>query len=134
MNPKRRKKLIFILSLIVGLSISLCLALYALSKNINFYYTPSQIISGEAPQTVSIRVGGLVKKNSIIHEKNLLTKFVLRDQHQEINIYYTGVLPDLFREEQGIVTEGKLINRNTLQATQVLAKHSADYKPKSKNL
>ena len=106
------------------------LLIYALSKNMVYFYTPTQIIKNEAPIGSFIRVGGMVKKNSVIKSKNnLKVSFKIHDLEQVINISYEGILPDLFSEGQGVVMTGKLLNVNTFIADEVLAKHDENYMP-----
>jgi len=106
------------------------LLIYALSKNMVYFYTPTQIIKNEAPIGSFIRVGGMVKKNSVIKSKNnLKVSFKIHDLEQAINVSYEGILPDLFSEGQGVVMTGKLLNVNTFIADEVLAKHDENYMP-----
>jgi len=131
MHPVRKKRLILILFILSGASIAAALALYALKQNINLYYTPSQVAAGKAPINRLFRMGGLVRKGTIRHEKKgLEIKFNLTDTTQDVEVDYTGVLPDLFREGQGIIVKGKLNREGIFIADQVLAKHSANYMPK----
>ena len=106
------------------------LLIYAFIKNSVYFYTPSQIIKKEAPIDTFIRVGGMVKKNSFLREKDSLkASFVIHDLKQNINVIYEGILPDLFAEGQGVVMTGKLVNQNTFIADEVLAKHDENYMP-----
>lgn len=126
----RRRKLMLIVFVLSVLAIASALVLYALRQNISLFYTPTQVAAGEAPIKRSIRVGGMVEKGSIIRaHEGLSVQFKVTDYNKTVTITYTGILPDLFREEQGIVAEGELINQNTFQATRVLAKHDANYMP-----
>ena len=110
------------------------LLIYAFSKNSVYFYTPSQIIKKEAPIDTFIRVGGMVKKNSFLREKDSLkVSFVIHDLKQNINVIYEGILPDLFAEGQGVVMTGKLSNQNTFMADEVLAKHDENYMPPALN-
>ena len=130
MTPQRKQRLWWLIVLIVGVGVALSLALYALKQNINLFYTPSQVINGEAPKQHVFRVGGLVKKGSVKRgDKNLNVEFVVTDTAKEVTIHYQGILPDLFREGQGIVAEGKLAENGTFVASQVLAKHDEKYMP-----
>ncbi|CAM2976658.1 cytochrome c maturation protein CcmE [Legionella worsleiensis] len=130
MNPARKRKLLKILFFMSILAVASGLVLYALRQNISLFYTPSQVASGEAPLAHSIRVGGMVEKNSIVRAKEGLdVQFKITDFNKTITITYTGILPDLFREGQGIVAEGEVIDSQHFRATQVLAKHDANYMP-----
>ncbi|KTD15518.1 cytochrome c-type biogenesis protein CcmE [Legionella gratiana] len=130
MVSARRRKLIILLVALGILSIAAALVLYALRQNISLFYTPTQAIAGEAPQHHAIRIGGMVEKGSITRaQQGLEVQFKVTDFNQTITITYTGILPDLFREGQGIVAEGQLIDNQHFRATQVLAKHDANYMP-----
>lgn len=130
MHPKRKQRLILILFLLVGFSIVIGLALYALSENINLFYNPTQISQGEAPQGARIRAGGMVVTGSVTRDnETLANKFSLTDYNAVIHVEYTGILPDLFREGQGIVALGRLNPDNVLIADEVLAKHDENYMP-----
>lgn len=126
----RRRRIIIILFTLAILSIALGLILYALRQNISLFYTPTQAVTGEAPQKKVIRMGGMVEKGSITRsKKGLDIQFNITDLKQTITVTYTGILPDLFREGQGVVAEGQLLNHHLFQASQVLAKHDANYMP-----
>lgn len=130
MIAARKRKLSLILFILTVLSLVAGLVLYALRQNISLFYTPTQVSSGEAPLHRSIRVGGMVEKGSIVRsEKGLEVQFKVTDYNKTITISYTGILPDLFREEQGIVAEGELGKNQQFQAVRVLAKHDANYMP-----
>ena len=130
MNPVRKKRLYIVLAILAGVGIAVALALSALQQNINLFYTPTQIATGEAPQDTRIRAGGLVEEGSVKRSGNSLdTDFVVTDGAQRVTIRYSGILPDLFREGQGIVAMGKLNGQNVLIADEVLAKHDENYMP-----
>ena len=130
MNPKRKKRLIIILSIVLGSAVAVGLTLYALNQNINLFYSPAQIASGEAPKDARIRVGGMVVKGSLKRAKDSLrVEFVLTDYAKTTSVVYTGILPDLFREGQGIIAQGKLDANGVFQADEVLAKHDENYMP-----
>ncbi len=106
------------------------LMLYALRQNISLFYTPSQILAGKAPMHHPIRVGGVVVKHSIVHAKaGLQVDFQVTDYTHIVDVRYTGVLPDLFREGQGVVVQGELLDTTQVKASQVLAKHDENYMP-----
>lgn len=126
----RQRKILTILFFMVLLSAVAALVLYALRQNISLFYTPTQVVMQEAPVHQRIRVGGMVEKGSIRRAKQQLTvAFEITDYNQTITIHYNGVLPDLFREGQGVVVEGEAINPHVFRATQVLAKHDENYMP-----
>lgn len=129
MNPSRRRKLEIILFLFVLIAVVMGLILYALRQNISLFYSPSQIMAGKAPLNHSIRLGGMVEKGSLIRGQQLQVQFRVTDFKQTITVHYQGILPDLFREGQGIVAEGKLLNPREFNASQVLAKHDENYMP-----
>ncbi len=130
MNPVRKKRLYIVLAIIAGVGIAVALALSALQQNINLFYTPTQIANGEAPQDTRIRAGGLVEEGSVKRSSDSLdTDFVVTDGAKNVTIRFTGILPDLFREGQGIVAMGKLDANGVLIADEVLAKHDENYMP-----
>lgn len=129
MHPKRKKRLYLILFLLLGTTSAFALTLYALKQNLNFYYTPTEIHQVNIDSNSLIRLGGLVKTGTIHYGNGLLVNFVVTDGKSNIKVIYNGVLPDLFKENQGIVVQGRLNTDGLLLANQVLAKHGADYKP-----
>jgi cytochrome c-type biogenesis protein CcmE len=130
MIAARKKKLLTLLFALVILGIVSALVLYALRQNISLFYTPTQVVKGEAPQQQSIRIGGMVEKGSILRsQEGLNVQFNITDYAHTVTILYTGILPDLFRDEQGVVVQGKLGPDNQFVAQQVLAKHDANYMP-----
>jgi len=129
-NALRKKRLIIILAILVGVGAAVGLALSALQENINLFYTPTQIANGEAPQDTRIRAGGMVEAGSLQRSKDSLdVKFVVTDFNKSVTIAYRGILPDLFREGQGIVALGKLNADGVVIADEVLAKHDEKYMP-----
>ncbi len=129
MTP-RRKRMLTVAAILVGVGIATTFALQAFQKNLLYYYSPSQIKSGEAPASRSFRVGGLVEDGSLKREPgSLQVHFVLTDFAEETVVSYTGVLPDLFREGQGVIARGKLGADGTFVAEEVLAKHDENYMP-----
>ncbi len=130
MNPVRRRRLTVVLVLVTGVGAAVGLILFALSQNINLFFSPSQIAAGEAPKARSIRVGGLVVPGSVERAPGSLSvAFTLTDNRERVRVEYEGILPDLFREGQGIVALGKLHEGNTVHAEEVLAKHDENYMP-----
>lgn len=130
MNPQRKKRLFIILGLLAGLGVAVGLALSALQENINLFYTPTQIANGEAPLDTRIRAGGMVEKGSVQRSSDSLdVRFVVTDFNKSVPITYRGILPDLFREGQGIVALGKLNAEGVVVADEVLAKHDEKYMP-----
>jgi cytochrome c-type biogenesis protein CcmE len=130
MHPKRKQRLTLIIFLLLGFATIIGLAMYALTENINLFYNPTQIESGEAPKGARIRAGGMVVEGSVHRsDESLATTFELTDYNASVKVSYTGILPDLFREGQGIVALGRLDDNNTLVADEVLAKHDENYMP-----
>lgn len=127
MRAKRKQRLYLVLILLAGLSIAVGLTLMALQQNINLFFTPTQINAGEAPQGVSFRIGGMVVDDSVKRsDKDLSVTFSVTDTAQSVPVTYTGILPDLFREGQGVVALGTLQGK-TFVASEVLAKHDENY-------
>jgi len=130
MNPKRKQRLILVLFLVIGFSAVVALVLSALNENINLFYNPTQIANGEAPEGARIRAGGMVVEGSITRDtSSLLVNFEVTDYSASIPVAYTGILPDLFREGQGIVAMGRMDGKGVFQADEVLAKHDENYMP-----
>ncbi|MEN5301399.1 cytochrome c maturation protein CcmE [Pseudomonas sp. TWI628] len=130
MNPQRKKRLFIILGLLAGVAVAVGFALSALQQNINLFYTPTQIANGEAPLDTRIRAGGMVEKGSVQRSSDSLdVRFVVTDFNKSVPITYRGILPDLFREGQGIVALGKLNGDGVVVADEVLAKHDEKYMP-----
>ncbi|HBH11271.1 MAG TPA: cytochrome c maturation protein CcmE, partial [Gammaproteobacteria bacterium] len=123
MTP-RKKRILVVCMMIAGISVAALLILTAFEKNLMYFYSPTEIINGEAPQSRSFRIGGLVVSDTVIRNPDdLKVSFVLTDTVHEIKVIYDGILPDLFREGQGIVANGKLKSENVFVADEVLAKH-----------
>ena len=117
----------------LGCTIATGLTLLALRENINLFFSPSQIVEGTAPSNTTIRLGGMVVAGSVQRGDNLGVTFVLTDLAEQVTVTYEGILPDLFREGQGIVTQGKLDWTGRFVAEQVLAKHNETYMPPEVN-
>ena len=129
MSP-RKKRILIVCAILAGISISVILILTAFEKNLMYFYSPTEIINGDAPKTRSFRIGGLVVTDSVIRNSDdLKVSFILTDTINEVKVIYEGILPDLFREGQGIVANGKLQSDNIFFAEQVLAKHDENYMP-----
>ncbi|SDR96825.1 cytochrome c-type biogenesis protein CcmE [Halopseudomonas xinjiangensis] len=130
MHPQRKKRLALILLLLAGVGIAVALALSALQQNINLFYTPSEIAAGHAPEQARIRAGGMVVAGSVERSRETLdVRFAVTDGNEQVIIAYSGILPDLFREGQGIVALGRLNEERVLVADEVLAKHDEEYMP-----
>ena len=149
MNPRRKKRLTIVASVLIGIGVVAGLVLYALSQNIDLFYTPSEITQGKKDSGIKpsvgqrIRIGGLVVPGTVKRDPdNLKVTFTLSDMKMPIvfndddpmiAVYYEGILPDLFREGQGIVANGTLTRDSSgnlhIEASEVLAKHDENYMP-----
>ena len=130
MTPARKKRLGLILLMVAGVAVGVGLALKSLDQNIMFFFTPSEVMSGKAPQNKLFRMGGMVVEGSVNRPGDGLTvKFDLTDNEQQVTVQYAGILPDLFREGQGIIANGKLNESGEFVAEEVLAKHDENYLP-----
>ena len=126
MTP-RQKRMATVAAILVGVGIATAFALQAFNQNLLYYYSPTQIHAGEAPDTRTIRVGGLVENGSVQREPGSLeVRFTLTDFANTVGVSYTGVLPDLFREGQGVVAHGRM-QADVFVADEVLAKHDEEY-------
>ncbi len=131
MTPARKNRLRLILLMVTGVAVGVGLALKSLDQNIMFFFTPSEVISGKAPPNKLFRIGGMVVEGSVSRPGDGLTvKFDLTDNEQRVTVQYAGILPDLFREGQGIVANGKLDESGEFVAEEVLAKHDENYMPR----
>lgn len=129
MTP-RKKRIVIVCSILAGMGLAAALILTAFEKNLLYFYSTSQIIAGEAPTARAFRIGGMVVDGSVERDpESLKVSFVLTDTLKEIEVHYKGILPDLFREGQGIVANGKLDSDGVFQASEVLAKHDENYMP-----
>lgn len=135
MNPRRKKRLGIILALFIGISVTVGLIVYALGQNMDLFYTPTELENGRAdgskPEVGQrLRIGGMVVAGSVHRDPNSLkVSFDLRDIGPKVTVTYEGILPDLFREGQGIVAQGVLVDPTTIDAFEVLAKHDEEYMP-----
>jgi len=131
MKAHRRNRLLLVLFLVAAVGGATAFALLALNENINLFYAPEQIANGEAPLDTMIRAGGMVREGSVVRdEESLKVSFVISDMKDaEVMIEYEGILPDLFREGQGIIARGELNENGVFVAEEVLAKHDENYMP-----
>ena len=130
MTPARKKRLGLIILMLVGVSVGVGFALKALNENIMFFFSPADIEAGKAPDNKDFRVGGVVVDGSVKRPGDGLTvQFDLTDNQSIVTVKYTGILPDLFREGQGIVAMGRINNDGLFVADEVLAKHDENYMP-----
>jgi cytochrome c-type biogenesis protein CcmE len=130
MTPIRKKRLFLIGAMVATIGVATALLLKAFDNNLMFFFSPSQVVAGEAPQNHAFRIGGLVEKGSLKRQPDGLTvEFTLTDLARQVVVEYTGILPDLFREGQGIVAMGMLGGNGRFVASEVLAKHDENYMP-----
>jgi cytochrome c-type biogenesis protein CcmE len=128
MTPRQRR-LTLVIGILAGVSVAGALALTAFRENVTFFFDPSQVVQGKVTEGEHFRLGGMVSKGSIQREPGSLeVRFLVTDFAHEVPVSYTGVLPDLFREGQGVVANGRLVN-GTFMAEEVLAKHDEKYMP-----
>ena len=129
MKP-RHKRLVAITVGIAALGVAAALVLSAFQQNLVFFFTPSQVAAKEAPQGRTFRIGGLVERGSVKRQPDGVTvQFVVTDTAKNIPVVYRGILPDLFREGKGVVTQGQLGADGVFRASEVLAKHDENYMP-----
>lgn len=135
MHPQRKQRLIVVLFIVVFSSVAIGLMMFALRDNVNLFYPPSKIISGEAPINKRIRAGGCVLPGSVervidpVDPSSLRTAFIVTDGMAQLSVQYSGILPDLFAEGEAAVVNGMLSSDGVFMATQVLAKHDENYTP-----
>ncbi|MDA0148012.1 cytochrome c maturation protein CcmE [Vibrio sp. LaRot3] len=135
MNPRRKKRLTVVLAIFIGIASTIGLMLYALNQNMDLFYTPTELVQGKPDGTKPhvgqrLRIGGMVVEGSVKRDsESLRVSFELHDVGPKVTIVYDGILPDLFREGQGIVAQGVLLNETTVEAFEVLAKHDEEYMP-----
>ena len=127
----RFQRLILILITLIMLGAALLLILFNTKQNIVFFYTPSELLEKNISLEKKIRIGGYVKKSSFFEKSLNNYEFRITDNSNDLLIYYKGMLPDLFREEQGIVIEGFMDKNNNIVASKVYAKHDENYMPAS---
>ena len=131
MNPLRRQRAATVLFVLAGAGVTLAVAMLALEQDINLFYPPEQVVSGEAPVGKRIRAGGMVAANSVVHDgTGLGVSFVVTDyQGSDFKVHYEGLLPGLFGEREGVLVAGQLRDDGLFEAEEVLAKHDENYMP-----
>jgi len=129
MTP-RRKRLFAVLAIVAGVAAATALAMLAFEDNLLYFYNPSQVKAGEAPNDRTFRIGGMVTEGSLQRtEGTMKVSFVVTDYRESIPVHYEGLLPDLFREGQGVIAHGRLTGAGEFVADEVLAKHDENYMP-----
>ena len=125
---KRQNRMILVALLVLGISLAGYFGVKAFNDNLLYFFTPTDVLDGKAPQGKNFRIGGLVQTGSVVRN-DLLVFFTLTDNEKSIEVQFEGILPDLFREGQGIVATGSISAENVFRATEVLAKHDETYMP-----
>ncbi len=129
MTP-RRKRLFAVIAIVAGVAAATALAMLAFENNLLYFYNPSQVMAGDAPMNRTFRIGGMVTEGSLQRtEGTLKVRFLVTDYKQSIPVHYEGLLPDLFREGQGVIAHGRLTDTGEFVADEVLAKHDENYMP-----
>ena len=130
MNPKRKKRLTLIVLMIAGVGVAVAFALKAFNENLMFFFAPAEVVAGKAPTNAPFRLGGMVVEGSVQRPGDgIVVEFGLTDYDKSVKVKYEGILPDLFREGQGIVAMGRLNDAGVFVADEVLAKHDENYMP-----
>jgi cytochrome c-type biogenesis protein CcmE len=130
MTPTRKKRLMAVILILLGVGIAAALMLTAFKDNIQFYKSPTEIADGDYPKLRTFRAGGMVKTGSIKKSTDSLdVQFLVTDYGKDLEIHYTGLLPDLFRDDQGVIVTGKMNDAGIFQAEEILAKHDENYMP-----
>jgi len=129
MTPARKQKLMIVGSIVLGSSVAVALMLYAFNQGLNVFFTPTEIAEGKVGADQNIRIGGMVKMGSLVKQglEGTRIEFITTDTNEDIPVVFTGVLPDLFREGQGVVAEGRIDANGVFQANSILAKHDENY-------
>ncbi len=130
MKPHRKQRLMLIGLMLIGIGLAATFALKAFNENLMYFFSTTDVVEGKAPKDTLFRLGGMVVKGSVQRPgADLLVRFTLSDFSKEVIVEYSGILPDLFREGQGIVAKGRLNSRGVFVAEEVLAKHDENYMP-----
>lgn len=130
MTPTRKRRLIAVLLILAGVGIASTIAFYSLQQNLLYFQSPSDLAMQPIPPGRQFRLGGLVKPGTVDRVgDSMATRFVVTDGPQDVTVEYVGILPDLFREGQGVIARGTLDEAGVFEATEVLAKHDENYMP-----
>lgn len=130
MKPARKQRLMLIGLMVIGAGLATAFALKSFNENLMYFFSTSDVVEGKAPKDALFRLGGMVIKGSVERPNDgLMVRFKLTDFSKDVTVEYTGILPDLFREGQGIVAHGKLNAQGVFIAEEVLAKHDENYMP-----
>ena len=130
MNPIRKQRIYALIAILIGSILAVGLVISALSKNLNLFYSPTDLLNNNLSPDTLIRAGGMVREGSIKRSSNSLSiTFTVTDFKNDLLINYSGILPDLFSEKAGVVVQGYLVSDGTFRAVEVLAKHDENYMP-----
>ncbi len=130
MHPKRKKRLLGLVVILVGVGLASAITIWSLRQNMLFFVTPGDVAAENIPPGRPFRLGGLVQPGSVTRaEDGLTVRFTVTDGEGDIDVAYDGILPDLFREGQGVIARGAMDQAMVFQATEVLAKHDENYMP-----
>jgi len=130
MTPVRRQRLILVLLMVAGIGIAVTFALKSFNENLMYFFSTTEVAEGKAPKDAKFRLGGMVVDGSVERpNKDVMVRFGLTDYSKQVTVEYSGILPDLFREGQGIVANGRLNSEGVFIAEEVLAKHDENYMP-----
>jgi cytochrome c-type biogenesis protein CcmE len=129
-TPTRKRRLIAVVLILAGIGTAAAIAMYSLQQNLLYFQSPSEIAEQAMPAGRQFRLGGLVKSGTVTRAQDgLAVRFVVTDGLEEIEVQYVGILPDLFREGQGVIARGSLDTEGLFAASEVLAKHDENYMP-----
>ena len=130
MTPTRKRRLIAVVLIFAGVGLAAAIASYSLQQNLLYFQSPSDLVQQPIPPGRQFRLGGLVKAGTVKRVgETLATRFIVTDGPEEVTVEYVGILPDLFREGQGVIARGSLDDAGLFAATEVLAKHDENYMP-----
>ncbi|MCB1858560.1 MAG: cytochrome c maturation protein CcmE [Gammaproteobacteria bacterium] len=125
----RHKRFVFLFIGMAGLGLAVWLLLNALDSNLSYFFSPTEVAEQKAPTDHVYRLGGLVESGSVQRGEELTVRFVVTDMAHRVNVEYTGILPDLFQEGQGVIAQGRMGADGVFVAEEVLAKHDENYMP-----
>ena len=126
----RHKRFGIVFAGLAALGVATALVLNALEGNLSYFFSPTEVAAGEAPKERVFRLGGLVEEGSVMREEGQIEiNFVVTDMAERVKVTYSGILPDLFAEGQGVVAQGRMSSDNVFVADEVLAKHDETYMP-----
>lgn len=125
----RHKRFGFVIIGLAVLGVAATLVLRALDSNLSYFFSPTEVVQNKAPQDHVFRLGGLVEAGSVERGQELTVRFMVTDQANRVKVAYTGILPDLFKEGQGVIAQGKMGSGGVFVADEVLAKHDENYMP-----